>query len=257
MNDPHIVALHYRVMHEEYVDYEKAHALTHDEAGFAVRVEDGRAEITMKSHYATVDDARTEVEPFLRAWELTAALQFGPGEFRFAYDRATIIDRNPTPGATIHAAVGIDLGSATATATAHIGRSKYPAPPVGIARDVAVELMFERYCRYRAGGTTLADAANFCLTVLKTSAAGGRRRDAGTRYAVAKAVLSKLGDLAANKGGNEARKAGGAHAAYTAAERHWLEETIKRIILRAGEVACDPSAARPQIAMTDLPSLTG
>ena len=89
--------------------------------------------------------------------------------------------------------------------------------------------------------------------MLETSAGG--RRYAGTRYGFAKAVLDKLGELAASKGGNEARKAVGAHAPFAPAERHWLEETMKRGILRAGEVAGDPSAAHPQITMANLPPL--
>jgi hypothetical protein len=60
---------------------------------------------------------------------------------------------------------------------------------------------------------------------------GGRKAAAG-QYGVAMPILKKLGDLAANKGGNEARKASGAGAAFSAAERQWLEEAMKRLISR-------------------------
>jgi hypothetical protein len=113
--------------------------------------------------------------------------------------------------------------------------------------------MFERFRLYRARGTTLADAANFCLTVLEGPAGG--RKDTARRYTISETVLRTLGELAASKGGNEARKAKGAQAQFTPAERQWLEKAIKRLILRAADVACNPSASLPQITIADLPRL--
>jgi hypothetical protein len=255
MNDPHIEALYYSVRHAEYVDYDKAGPLSRDTPGFTVRIESGCAEITMISHHATVEAACAEVEPFLRAWELTAALEFGPAEFELAYDRAKIIDRRPAAAQVALQVADAALFTVTTTsAIAHIARSKYPdPPPASIARDAAVELMFDRFCRYCAGRTTLPDTANFCLTALELNA-GGRKAAAG-RYSVAMPILKKLGELAAKKGGTEARKAGGAGAELTPTERQWLEVTVKRLIRRAAEVAGGPSAPLPQITMACLPPL--
>ena len=83
MNDPQIEALHYRVSHAAEVDYDKAGPLSCDTLGFTVRIQNGGAEGTMKTHHATAEAARAEVEPVLRAWELTAALQLRPGDFEF------------------------------------------------------------------------------------------------------------------------------------------------------------------------------
>lgn len=254
MNDPHVVALYYSVKHAEQVNYNKAPRLDHDQPKFTLRVESDRAEITMKAHYATAEEARAEVEPYLGVWELTAALQFRPGEFGFAYVNADVIDRDPTPGL-----MGNWLLAASASLTAkgevHVGRSRYPdPPPAGIALDASVELMLNRYYRYCEGTTTLADAGYFCLTMLENSSSR-RRAGAARRYAIAKAVLGKLGDLTATKGGREARKAAGSDVEFTAAERHWIEEAIKRLIHRAAEVAGDPSASRQKITMADLPTL--
>jgi hypothetical protein len=114
--------------------------------------------------------------------------------------------------------------------------------------------MFGRYCMYREGRTTLPDAANYCLTVLELSA--GSRKAASRRFAIALPVLKTLGQLAASKGGKEARKAA-AHAEFTPTERDWLAKVIPVIIQRAAEVAFDPTASRPQITMADLPALAG
>ena len=252
MNDPHVVTLYYGIKHVKSVDYDNAPQLSHDHPEFIVTIQKDRAKVTMKSHFSSVEGARAKVEPLLRAWELTAALQMGPREFEFDYVGANVIDRTPPPGSITSGAALMAVSTFAAEAT-H-ARSKYPAPPPpGLTRDEAVDLMFARFCRYREGGTTLADAGNFCLTVLKHYS-GGRRR-AALRYAVAERVLRRLGELTATKGGNEARKAAGVTGRFTNAERCWIEETMKRLVLRAAEVASDPSGIRQQITMADLPTL--
>src|SRR3954452_10503781 len=55
--------------------------------------------------------------------------------------------------------------------------------------------------------------------------------------------------LTANKGGREARKVEGIDAEFSAAERVWLEEVTKRLIIRAGEKAASPTVTLPQITM--------
>jgi hypothetical protein len=253
MNDPHIETLYYNVDHAKGVDYAKADPLSRDMPGFTGRIENGRCEVTMKTHHATVETARAEVEPFLRAWEMTAALAFTPGELRFFYHQFKMIDRDPLGGRPIVPGSSTSVDIAIRISPTQIARSKYPDPPVQIARDATVDLMFERYCLYRWHRTTLADAVNYCITALVMS--GGRRSGAARRFGVAKTVLNKAGELAGKKGGIEARKAQGAAATFTIAERQWLEEAIKRLILRAGEVAGNPSASFPQITMVDLPPL--
>jgi hypothetical protein len=177
-------------------------------------------------------------------------LQYGPGEMRFIYDRSKLIDRNPTPGA-VHVDSALEVSWAGMSVNIAAGRDAYPDPPSGIARDGYVDLMFARYCLYRENRTTLPDAANYCLTVL-LGVAGGLDA-ASRRFAVSRPVLRKLGELAAKKGGNEARKFTGAQVGFTPAERRWLEKLLPLLIRRAAEVAFDPAASRPQITMADLP----
>ena len=252
MNDPHVEALHYRLKHSDGVDYTKAKPLEHQEPGFSIRIDKGRADISMTSHYATAQAARDEVEPFLRAWELSAALNAAPGEIQFDYEKASIVDRKPSPGVAIQGEAAM-IAVTGMQAHATVGRGKYPDPPAGLLCDPDVDLMFDRFCRYRTGRTTLADAAYFCLTVLERSA--GDRSAAVQRYSVAATVLGNLGRLAGKKGGKEARKSIGAQSDFSGAERTWLEEAMKLLIRRAAEVAHDPAASRSQITMAELPSL--
>jgi hypothetical protein len=252
MNDPHVETLYYRVKHAEGVDYENARRLEYENERFKMSIEKGSAQITMKIHHASLEHARATVEPFLRAWELVAALEYRLGDFELVYERADVIDRNPRPSTyTLHAESGgivITMG----TVNLRVSRSKYPDPPNGIACDADVDLLFHCYSQYRTGKRTLADAAYFCLTVLERH---NGRQGATSRYMIAKPILNTLGQLAGEKGGMEARKAIGAQTAFTSAEQQWLEEAMKRIIRRAAEVAHDPLVCRPQITIADMPRL--
>lgn len=250
MNDPHVDALHYRIAHNENVSYQRAAPLEHRTDLFTIRIESGTAQVWLVEHYATADEARAVVDPFLRTWEMHVALQFSPGELRFVFERADIVDRKPTPGGISAEPARYTITGFAPTVT--IGRSKYPDPPINLDRGADVDLMFERYVRYRNGGTTLPDAANYCLTVLK---AVGGRRGAAQRFAISEPVLHKLSGLAANKGGPEARKYHGSTEDFSPAEREWLDKALRAIIRRAAEVAFDPCAPRPQITMADLPEL--
>jgi hypothetical protein len=252
MNDPHIQALHYRIRHADSVDFDNAPPLEHNEPEFAVRLEKGRATVTMKNHHSNAESARTAVEPFLQAWELSAALLHDRDKFEFSYENCDVIDRKPIPGA-IRAAAAIAVGVGSAVALhAHVGRGSYPPPPIGLARDVCVDLMLDRYRMYCEGRTTLSDAGNYCLTALALARSRGQ---AAAHFAIANTVLNKLGTLTAEKGGKEARKAKAAGSDYTPAERTWLQETLKTIIRRAAEVANNPDLSYKQITLADLPSI--
>ena len=73
-----------------------------------------------------------------------------------------------------------------------------------MVRDFLVDLMFNRYVLYRDGGTTLGDAANYCLTEFERAAGG--RDAAAKKFSIDKKVLGKLGNLTANKGGAEVKR---------------------------------------------------
>jgi hypothetical protein len=260
MNDPHVEALLYQVTHGESVDYTKAAILEHRAPDFVVRLEQLRARVELIAHFATIAEAREAVEPFLQAWELAAALAHkNPDELRFVYDRADVIDRNPTPGhivLTESARITISTG----TATLIVGRAHYPQPPRGLSRDATVDLMFDRYRMYREGKTTLADAANYVLTALEASsmpfvAQGPSRARAAKYYDIDETVLRTVGRLAGTKGGREARKYESATTDFTDSERQWLSDVIPLIVRRGAERAFDPHVPLPKVTMADLPAL--
>ena len=97
VNDPHVVALLYRVDHGKSVSYQDAEPLLLDEPAFRLEVKDGQARFELKEHYATQEDALKSVEDYIQNWEFDASLESGPGSFRLKFQKAEIVDRNPTP----------------------------------------------------------------------------------------------------------------------------------------------------------------
>src|SRR4051794_39587789 len=130
MNNPRVEALYYKITHAEDVVYEGVQPRNYETPNFSIRLEKDMAEIILKTDHQRVNDAQDEIEPFLRVWELTAALEFEPG-FKFQYQRATGVDRNIRVEVADHAL-------ATATSKEQPVRSRYPDPPcTSLERDEA------------------------------------------------------------------------------------------------------------------------
>ncbi len=256
MNDPHVVALNYRIQHHSSVDYDGASPLDRSEDAFEIHVESNNVRFAMKRHCATKSEALEVVEGYIRAWEHLAALQNGPNEFKLVFDGAEIEDRDPAPGAVYANPKPIHVSVSLGQPTIHVSRGEYPRPPSGkMEFSRGVELMFDRYVGYRARREHLTSMANFCLTILYDSVSGekSRRKGAAKKYGIESKVLGEIGRLCANKGGTEARKAEGIDQDLSAQERQFLEEAVKAIIRRAAEVAADPNGSRETIRLSDFP----
>ena len=249
MNDPHVDELIYRIKHAASVDYKAASALEHDHPDFSIKIDNGTATVTPKEHHATEESARATVEPFLKAWELSSALD-NRDRFEFEFQNANVVDRRPTPAIGVFAGVGA-FGIAGSIADLRIGKSAYPSPPIGLSYNTNVELMHHVYRLYCEGDTVISHAAYYCLTELM-HAAGGDYKKTSAHFGISVPVLLRLGTLSSEKGGKEGRKAEAARSDYTPEERAWLERAMKIVIRRAAEVAYNPKAAERQITMDDI-----
>jgi hypothetical protein len=252
MNDPQVVALIYEVRHSRSVNYDKAKPLIYEAPGFSVRVENDQARFEMKGHFASVEAARSEVSPFVRQWEVSAALDGGPEEFDLVFKDAEIVDREPDPRCPL-CPEHFPLSVAGAEGVSIVGRNRYPQPPTGIVVTANVEAMLARYLRYREGREPIGAMAYFCLTIVNKMAGG--RSAAATQLGVSAKVLKRMGQLSGGAGGAEARKADGLSREYTPAERQWLDAAVKMLIRRVANVAAQPRATGPLITMADLPPL--
>lgn len=186
---------------------------------------------------------------YIRIWEFDACLNNGPGSFKLRFDESEIEDRNPTPGKVcIRASFRAGVPTISASVTCRI--PNYPSPPSGLAINPDVQTMYDRYMNYRQSREPLSSMAFFCLTVLENSAGG--RKAAARKYQIAKEVLGKIGYLCSEKGGQEARKAGGVTKELTQEERHFLNQAIRKIIRRVAEKTCSPTAELEKISLSDL-----
>ncbi len=206
MNDPHVAALNYSITHDDLIDYSEAEPLCRDEPSFRLTVDNRKVRFEFKEHYPTEKKAREALSEYIRVWEFEATLKYGnPGSFRLEFERAEIVDRNPTPGAEKLSGKfeGRFTGGAI-SAKLTLGVRKYPSPPSNMALNPDVETMHQRYMHYRQGREPLPAMAYFCLTVLEQSA-GGHPKAAST-YRIGKRVLEKIAVLSTNKGGSEASR---------------------------------------------------
>ena len=253
MNDPHVVALRYRVHHHDRVDYSRAEPLAFDTPEFLVEVKDQKARFQLKQHYATEEDARRVVEPFIQNWEFVSSLSRDPDCFRLEFEGAEIIDRRPNSGVVhgkgMHATFKISIPPAKGTAYARI----YPPPPSGInSAHGDVRVLFHRYERYKAGKEPLTSFAYYCYTEIVQGERG--QVTAASRYNVSRKLLRCIAKLSSRKGGTEARKAAGTGLPLTQDERRFLERGVVRLIRRVAEYHANPQCL-PEITINEMAQL--
>ena len=252
MNDPHVVALHFKIVHDSGIDYSRAGPSDIQEDSFDIHVEDGGVRFAMKEHFATEQQARHFVEDYIRSWELDALLRGNPGSFTLEFVRSEVKDRSPTPGVVSLGPVTIRSGVPRVRAQLTVRPPGYPQPPVNpLGRSDQIDAMVWRYVRYRPRGRGLPDLANFCLTVLEGLAGG--RKGASKRYGIAETVFGRVGELCANKGGEDARKGKGVSHDFTQNERQFLDQAVKEMIRRAAEFEHDPCVSFKQLTRSDFP----
>jgi hypothetical protein len=101
LNDPHVVSLTYGINKAETVDFDKAPPLTVDRGAFRVTIDAYTSKIELVDHFASVEEARNLVEPFLRAWELEADLRDSRERFRSPTKRQRSLIEIPPHLATL------------------------------------------------------------------------------------------------------------------------------------------------------------
>lgn len=262
MQDPHVVALNYRIEHDDLFRYGEAEPLVHEEAEFRLQVRDEMARFEFKDHvhYATETDAQEAIKDFIRRWEFEAGLEGGPGYFRLKCHSGKVVDRNPAtePVAVMVPGPGVVL-HASFEAFSLVPR--YPLPPSHVSLnlyDSTVQKMYQRYMDDYRDPNRLTSMANFCLTVLEDSVdkfkRGDKRPNAAAKYNIDKSILGRIGRLCAKKGGRGARKNQGVDHELTSEERQFLSWSVKQMIRRAAEKAYDPDKDFPEIHMPDFQS---
>src|SRR5438094_939565 len=145
----HVVALLYRLQPGGHVSYPDLPPLAFENEVARFGLEKNQLRCDMKLHVATSEEARALVDPALRDWEMEIELARGPGELRFIYENAEIIDRTPAIPGVIRGHVMVAAQEAllvsTGNLTCHITRGKYPDPPVGFHLSPDAESILVRF----------------------------------------------------------------------------------------------------------------
>ena len=196
----------------------------------------------MEEHYASEDDARCVVEPYIENWEFDACLEHGPDYFKLDFSKSKIIHRSPAepiPGVAVGVRAAIEVIGSLGEARGCVLPLGYPSPPAvvyGYDRP-DVRTLVHRYEGCRQGNEQLPSFAYFCVTVLEHSVGPGKRlrKKAANRYQVAKQLLDRIGSLCDDKGGTEARKGKAVNRHLTSQERDFLERATIALIRRVAE----------------------
>ena len=254
MNDPHVVALIYKIVHDPTVHYDNAEPIKYEADDFSVKVKDEIVCFEMKKHCASEKEAQTICNEYIQAWEVSAGLALVPSAFNLKYDDIEIMDRVPTSEASkleLRDRLKIDDGLHRIIRSYNYDHYPTPAPEIKVTPDV--RSMYDRFQGYRSGKEPLASMAYFCLTVLESSVGRKeRRKKVAKNYYIEQSILEEIARLSTNKGGKNARKAIGLGNGFTDQERCFLEKAIKTIILRVGEKAKSSSQSLPIISLSSI-----
>jgi len=267
MNDPHVVSLTYRIEKAETVDFDKAPPRTVDRGAFRVTLDAYKAKVEMVDHFASAEEARKVVEPFLRAWELEADLRDSSDRFRFIYDRPEIVDRVPRkPGAVLLTA---KMGSSVIfgmDAVLHVGRAKWPDPLQDLEVSADADVLWRRWRRHRVEKQEpLLSAAYWALTMLEAAPGlaaperlrrpSKRRRAASRFFNIELDVLTRIGELTSTRGAeHERRKVDGPPIPLSPDERKWLEAAFRALLRRVAEQAYHGGPPPKPLTMSDFRS---
>jgi hypothetical protein len=226
---------------------------------FRLHLADGIATFEMLTTFAAEEAARAVVDSYCRAWELDFALRMGR-DITFVFEAAEVETPRRFPGA--HGQV-VQVSAIDATgrvfdvASVSVGYAVYPEPPERFANSVETDMMYYHLRQYRGRRESLATMGYFCLSVLEWGAGG--RTGAAKRYSVDPRVLDALGRLTSTVGDPQTARKLDRHSTlrpHAPGEIAWVEAAVVALIRRAGEVAYDAAAARPELTLADLPPLT-
>ncbi|MBI3203288.1 MAG: hypothetical protein HYZ29_17250 [Myxococcales bacterium] len=272
MNDPHVVALHYRMCVRDSVIFESPPPLLHEAGPFTLHLDSGRLRVTMQEHFSNEQAAREEVDPFLDTWVLHAALKAHRRDFWFEFEHAEVVDRAPPPeppgvvGAGTALMARFDLH---ATGTVSTPLRSYPAPPERFCRTPLVEALFHLYQSSTNERRFAAAAGYFALTAIKARVRephwprGIERADrVADAFNIDRTILhtffvltTEKGDLMTGRKVTDKAELEQPRPPHTGPELLWLCEAIRLLALRLGEWEADPNGLSP-LTMAHLPSLT-
>ena len=252
MNNPHINKIFYSLVTNDKLSFKNCPALIIEEETHKFILENDILTCELITHFPDIDSARELIEPFLRAWELDAALKNGSEYFNFVFKKAEIINSAPSPN---NASIEIILQCPPLPNTRvsfHLTNPIFPNPPLGFSTNPDVETLWFRYKMYQEGKEPLLSMAYFCYSYL--TYLSGNQKEASSTYFIKLDVLKKLSELTSTRGDKKTARKIKNHdfQPLTGQEQKWIEECVKKIIRRLGE---NITSSTSMITMADLPHI--
>jgi len=250
MKDPHVVSLHYELVVPVNIEFIAPSPVVVQRQEFACRLSMDGLLVEMGYHCADESAARGIVDPYLRAWELYAEVQYCSPILRFGFLRAEMIDRDPRRSHSISGAVECAM-ACSARIVGHV--SAFPEPSNRCVYSPDVRAIWERYQDYRAGREKLASMAYFALTRIEQCAGG--RKDASRKYSISRGLLDRLAILSSKVGGDKSVRKNSASSSgvpHTEEEVAWIESCIRRVAHQVAMHDADPLRPLPLLTASDL-----
>lgn len=256
MPNLYVKYLYYTLNVKEGVSFKDCGPIESKLGSFELRLESNKLECKMLKRYPTVEAARKEVEDYLKTWEIYAALELGDNEIEFMYDSAKIVKYDSSGDLSKSSEITQISKNSEKPASLIVShkRDNLPIPPQRFHRNEKVQILWNRYDDYLRRKEKLLGMAYFCLNFIEDDAGG--RKEASKKYKIDKKVLDKIGELSSTKGklGIDARKAKDNAGPLTDEEVKWINETIRKMIIRVGEYK-DNLPSLNLIDMSSLPDI--
>lgn len=245
MKEPYVKKLTYRLIPNEHADYTKTFPVIDETDDFTIKIDNYIATFTMKKRFKSKIEAISIAEKYVNRWRIIIGIKHGPNNLKFQIQNIEIVDNNSSKSADIRSIVAV-----TDSAEVDASYSSFPLPQKRFDVSFDVTAMYQSYKEYFEGNEKLTSMAYFCLTVLERSAGG--RKEAAEKFLISFNLLRKLGTLSNRGDLKDTRKLKGDLIPLTDLEKTWMPDVIKRLILRAGEVASNPTEKLKQINMKDF-----
>ena len=248
---PRVESLTYLLETDDSVSFD-ADPVEHEVDAFSLRLENGELTVDLQGHFDSVDEARSRVEPFLEAWEVSYGIQFRRREISFSFEDAEVV-REDTETDEIDVELETLEVGVTENVAFQVERSEYPDPPDTFRLSPDARTLWNRYENYEEGREPLFSMGFACRNFLIKVMANGRQ-EAATKYNISDRLLQKLGTLTSTLGSPEvARKPSARRREATSEERKWIEQAIRKIILQVG--ISDAVHELEKLTKEDLPPL--
>lgn len=254
MNAPHVVALRYRFVSSNHLDrFTKAVPVSLTADGFDLHLEDKILTTHPHDHFATIEEARAAIEPYLASWSAHARIERARRDIHFEFEDAEVVNR--TDGSSVYPGVARAMGVA-ANAAVLADNGVYPAPPVDFRTDEVLGALLARLADFDAGRTSITDATYWAVTRIEAAFGSGSgskvRQSAAAAIGVEYKILSEMARMASQNDPILGRKAKGTPQALTQTEKDWMRAAI---VLVAGQIGSVNAGVMPAPkTMADLPT---